>query len=132
MPKAKDNNKTKKEKKHFFKDLKAELKKVIWPTPKQLANNTIAVITIVLITAVLVFALDFAFETVNKYVVEGAKAVVQKDENEADTNEINTNTTNAVEENQVDANTVETNQNTVNEAVVNNEATGSVQENVVE
>lgn len=130
MPKAKDNNKTKKEKKHFFKDLRAELKKVIWPTPKQLANNTIAVITIVLITAVLVFALDLAFETVNKYVVEGAKAVVQKDE---DTNQIDT--TNTVETNQVNTNTTNTldeNQNIVNEAVVNSEATGSAQENVVE
>ena len=27
-----------KNKKHFFKDFKAELKKVIWPTPKQLIN----------------------------------------------------------------------------------------------
>ena len=61
---AKDENKkVKKENKNEFKNLKAELKKVVWPTPKQLANNTIAVITIVLITAVIVFALDSAFET---------------------------------------------------------------------
>ena len=56
------NNKEKKEKKHFFKDFKAELKRVIWPTPKQLANNVVAVITIVLITGIVVFALDFVFE----------------------------------------------------------------------
>ena len=31
-------NKSKKENKHFFKDFKAELKKVIWPTPKQLVK----------------------------------------------------------------------------------------------
>ena len=29
---SKNDNKVKK---HFFKDFKAELKKVIWPTPKQ-------------------------------------------------------------------------------------------------
>ena len=46
---SKNENKVKK---HFFKDFKAELKKVIWPTPKQLVNNTIAVVTIVLITGV--------------------------------------------------------------------------------
>ena len=37
-----------KNKKSFSKDFKAELKKVVWPTPKQLLNNTVAVITIVL------------------------------------------------------------------------------------
>jgi len=39
---SKNENKVKK---HFFKDFKAELKKVIWPTPKQLVNNTVAVVT---------------------------------------------------------------------------------------
>ena len=63
MPKEAKN---KKEKKHFFKDFKAELKKVIWPTPKQLVNNTVAVITIVLITAAIVFVLDFAFEKMKR------------------------------------------------------------------
>ena len=61
----KENNKDNKNKKSFFKGLKAELKKVIWPTPKQLVNNTIAVITIVLITTLIVFVLDLAFESLN-------------------------------------------------------------------
>lgn len=61
---SKNENKVKK---HFFKDFKAELKKVIWPTPKQLVNNTVAVVTIVLITAVIVFALDVVFDLGNKY-----------------------------------------------------------------
>ena len=59
-------NKDIKNKKSFLKGVKAELKKVIWPTPKQLVNNTVAVITIVLITAIIVFILDFTFETINK------------------------------------------------------------------
>ena len=50
MAKDAKNNKDIKNKKHFFKDFKAELKKVIWPTPKQIVNNTVAVITTVLIT----------------------------------------------------------------------------------
>jgi len=54
-----------KNKKHFFKDFKAELKKVIWPAPKQLANSTTAVITIVLIAALIVFALDVVFDIFN-------------------------------------------------------------------
>ena len=49
----KEKNKENKVKKHFFKDFKAELKKVIWPTPKQLTNNTMAVVVIVVIVAII-------------------------------------------------------------------------------
>lgn len=69
----KENNKNKRS---FSKDFKAELKKVIWPTPKQLFNNTLAVVTIVLITAAIVFVLDFAFENINKYGINKIKEVV--------------------------------------------------------
>ena len=68
--------KKQKENKHFFKDFKAELKKVIWPTPKQLFNNTVAVITIVLITAVIVFALDVVFEKMNTFGINKLKEAV--------------------------------------------------------
>lgn len=80
MPKkdiSKQDKKEKKEKKHFFKDFKAELKKVIWPTPKQLVNNTVAVITIVLITALIVFVLDLTFESINNYGINNLKGVVE-------------------------------------------------------
>ena len=77
---AKDlEKKSNKEKKHFWKDFKAELKKVIWPTPKQVVNNTIAVITIVLITAVIVFALDFVFKAINTYGIDAIRQVVKND-----------------------------------------------------
>ena len=60
---AKDENKknknVKKENKKFFKNFKAELKKVVWPTPKELANNTAAVIAFVFIIALIVFICDF-------------------------------------------------------------------------
>ena len=55
-----------KNKNHFFKDFKAELKRVVWPTPKQLVNSTIAVITIVLVIGIIVFVLDMGFEFLNK------------------------------------------------------------------
>ena len=72
--KLNNSKKVKKENKHFFKDFKAELKKVIWPTPKQLVNNTVAVITIVLITAAIVFALDLLFGALNTYGIDKLKA----------------------------------------------------------
>ncbi len=69
----KENNKNKKS---FFKDFKAELKRVVWPTPKQLLNNTIAVVTIVLITAAIVFVLDIAFEALNKHGIDKVKQII--------------------------------------------------------
>lgn len=99
--KKQGKEKQSKDKKHFMKDFKAELKRVIWPTPKQLLNSTIAVITIVLITAVIVFVLDFTFEKMNEYGIEKLKSVVETKntiENEessitdTDTDEDETNT----------------------------------------
>ena len=68
-----------KNKKHFFKDFKAELKKVIWPTPKQLVNGTIAVVVIVLIASAIVFVLDFAFDGMNKYGLDKLKASLRNE-----------------------------------------------------
>ena len=84
---SKNENKVKK---HFFKDFKAELKKVIWPTPKQLVNNTIAVVTIVLITGVIVFALDVVFDLGNKYGITQLQNIVDEKFNSEEETE-NTN-----------------------------------------
>ena len=75
---AKDaKNKDVKNKRHFFKDFKAELKKVIWPTPKQIVNNTIAVITIVIITAAIVFVLDLFFDFISEKGINRVKENVR-------------------------------------------------------
>ena len=71
---AKKNEKNIKDKTSFMKSFKAELKKVIWPTPKQLINSTIAVIVIVLITSAIVFVLDLAFDGMNNYGINKIKA----------------------------------------------------------
>ena len=75
---AKKENKEKKEikqKRRFFKDMKAELKKVIWPTAKQTANNTVAVIAFTIAIAVIVFVLDVVFDFANK---KGVVALQEK------------------------------------------------------
>ena len=74
MAKEAKSNKDVKNKKHFWKDFKAELKKVIWPSPKQLSNKTFAVIVIVLITAAIVFVLDLAFDLLNEKGINKLKA----------------------------------------------------------
>ena len=67
---------------NFGKELKSELKKVTWPSFKQLANNTYAVIAIVLIVAVIVFAFDFCFENLNKFSVDKLKSIVSSNTEE--------------------------------------------------
>ena len=117
-----------KQNKHFFKDFKAELKKVVWPTPKQLLNNTSAVIAIVLISAVMVFILDIAFEFVNKEVVTNLQEVVNEKFNSSeDQNSSDQNT----ESNSTEGNTEETNseeQNTT-ESTEQENTTTSTDEN---
>jgi len=51
--------------KHWFKDFKAELKKIIWPTRSQLVENTTVVISMVVIVAVIIFVLDLAFKSIS-------------------------------------------------------------------
>ena len=78
-----------KNKRHFFKDFKAELKKVIWPTPKQLVKNTIAVVFIVVVTAVLVFVLDVVFETLNSKGINKLKSNIKNSISANETVDIN-------------------------------------------
>ena len=74
------NKKETKNKKSFFKDFKAELKKVIWPTPKQLINSTTAVVVIVVLTAAIVFVLDVSFDLFNKYGITKLKSSIRGQE----------------------------------------------------
>ena len=94
----KNDNKVKK---NFFKDFKAELKRVIWPTPKQLLNNTTAVVTIVIITAIIVFALDAVFDLGNKYGISKLQSIVNEKYN-------NTESTNSTDNSSTDNNTEST------------------------
>ena len=96
---SKNENKVKK---HFFKDFKAELKKVIWPTPKQLVNNTIAVVTIVLITAAIVFVLDAIFDLGNKYGITQLQSIVNDKFNSEEETEKKEETNNTEENNATD------------------------------
>ena len=42
----------------FFKETKAELKKVSWPTKKQLLHNTLIILVFIIITAVILACFD--------------------------------------------------------------------------
>ena len=81
MAKDTKNNKEKKETRSFFKDFKAELKKVSWPTAKQLVTKTAAVIAVVLIISAVVFALDFVFDKGYEFITTKASNALNKNEN---------------------------------------------------
>lgn len=49
----------------FLKGIKAELKKVVWPTQKQLINNTLMVILLVLALAAIILTFDMITEFLN-------------------------------------------------------------------
>jgi len=44
----------------WFREMRSELKKVVWPTPKQIVNNTFVSLTVMVAAAIAVWALDFA------------------------------------------------------------------------
>lgn len=55
---------------NYFKEVKSELKKVVWPSFKQVKNNTLVVIVCVLIIGAFIWILDAAFSSTLGKVVE--------------------------------------------------------------
>jgi len=43
----------------FFKDLKGEMKKIVWPSKKQIINNTGVVIAVVVASSIVVGGFDY-------------------------------------------------------------------------
>ena len=46
----------------ILKDTKAELKKVVWPTKKQIINNTVWVLVLVIVVSAVVLGIDLVLE----------------------------------------------------------------------
>ena len=42
----------------WFREMKSELKKVVWPTPKQITNNTAVALVVMAASAVVLWAFD--------------------------------------------------------------------------
>ena len=47
----------------YFRELRSELKKVTWPTPKQVLKNTLIVVACVLVVGVFIWLFDFVART---------------------------------------------------------------------
>jgi len=43
----------------WFREMRSELKKVVWPTPKQVVNNTIVALVVMAVSAVAIWGVDW-------------------------------------------------------------------------
>ena len=57
----------------YFRELRSELKKVVWPTPKQVLKNTLIVIVCVLVVGVMLWL----FDTVANFGIRGLDSLVK-------------------------------------------------------
>lgn len=115
MAKDEKNKKNNNPKNSFLKESKAELKKVNWPTPKRLANDTATVIGIVLIVAVIVFILDLAFLTLNEnLIIKSEEKIKNKTSNSIVVENIETNNDTTTNETITENTEITENEETVN------------------
>ena len=47
----------------YFRELKSELKKVVWPTPKQVLKNALIVIGVVVVIGAFIWVFDLVGQT---------------------------------------------------------------------
>ena len=47
----------------YFRELRSELKKVVWPTPQQVLKNTLIVVACCLVVGVFIWLFDFVAQT---------------------------------------------------------------------
>lgn len=51
----------------FLRDVRTELKKVIWPTREQLTNNTVTVLLMCLIVGIVIWVADWGLTEIMKW-----------------------------------------------------------------
>ncbi len=57
----------------YFRELKSELKKVVWPTPKQVVKNTLIVLACVLVVGIFVWLFDLVAGTGISALIDAVK-----------------------------------------------------------
>ena len=58
MAEAKKTKKRKLNIAKWFREMRSELKKVIWPTPKQIVNNTLVALLVMVVCALVIWGFD--------------------------------------------------------------------------
>ena len=60
----------------YFRELKSELKKVVWSTPQQVLKNTLIVIACVLVVGVFIWLFDFVASVSINGLIDAFRSVV--------------------------------------------------------
>ena len=47
----------------WIREMKSELKKVVWPTAKQTTNNTLVALAVMAVSAIVIWAFDFVAQS---------------------------------------------------------------------
>ena len=55
--------------KKWFRDMKSELKKVVWPTPRQTAKNTVVAVVMIVVCAIVLWGFDKAAEELVRFLI---------------------------------------------------------------
>lgn len=56
----------------FFREMRGEVKRVVWPNKKQVRNNTIVVLVVVFISSLFIGGLDFILKVLVDLVLRNA------------------------------------------------------------
>ena len=59
----------------YFRELRSELKKVVWPTPQQVLKNTLIVLACVLVVGVFIWVFDFVARIGIDALINGVKGL---------------------------------------------------------
>ena len=59
----------------WFREMRSELNKVVWPTPKQIVNNTFVALTVMTCAAILIWVLDVVAENIFMAIVQYIPAI---------------------------------------------------------
>ncbi len=72
--KSKKEKKPKKENSFakYFRDLKGEFKKIVWPSKKQVINNTIVVIVAIVVVGVFIWGIDLGLAALVRWFLGNA------------------------------------------------------------
>ena len=54
----------------FFSEIRSELKRVVWPTWKQVTSNTVTVLIICLIFGIIIWVADFIFTKLAEWIYQ--------------------------------------------------------------
>ena len=60
----------------YFRELKSELKKVVWSTPQQVLKNTLIVIACVLVVGVFIWLFDFVASVGINGLIDALRSVI--------------------------------------------------------